>query len=412
MPKYHKIGIVTSLLDLYICKNVFIIILNRKEMKRHFIKSITILMVGSAALTSCKVKGCVDETAYNYDNSAEKDDNSCTYVPTTYLFTDENGNNTVSYSGQTDRLNQLSALSAYAKSGKETILDEQALIDMFENTDGNGNGNFTFTSSKQLADKYFDVDVNNMYVYFDSIANISLNNGRTAAPGVSGTVTSGSSSYLVSSGGIEYAQLIEKTSMGAVFMYQALNGYFGADKMNVDNTSAVDAAAGKHYTKMEHHWDEAFGYIGIESNPELFDNNVFWGKYANGGSANYTSASLLNSFSRGRMAITLDELDERDAAITEISNAWARLCAFKAAYYLGEANDYFINNNNAKYLHALSEAYAFIYNLKFVPEANKSISNTEIEGYLNTLGTDFWNISDVSTTLNTIKSDIQSNYNI
>ena len=54
-------------------------------------------------MNSCKKKGCTDETALNYSTEAKKDDGSCTYftVPTSYTFTDEAGNNTVSYTGQT-----------------------------------------------------------------------------------------------------------------------------------------------------------------------------------------------------------------------------------------------------------------------------------------------------------------------
>ena len=51
-------------------------------------------------VTSCAKKGCMDPTAANYD-SAEKDDGKCDYtydVPSEYVFTDGDGNSTVSYS--------------------------------------------------------------------------------------------------------------------------------------------------------------------------------------------------------------------------------------------------------------------------------------------------------------------------
>ena len=69
-------------------------------------KVLVILTVASLAiLPACKKKGCTDPTATNYDSEAEKDDGSCEHdhdhnhnlnVPDTYVFTDADGNNTVS----------------------------------------------------------------------------------------------------------------------------------------------------------------------------------------------------------------------------------------------------------------------------------------------------------------------------
>ena len=47
--------------------------------------------------------------------NAKTDDGSCEYsynVPTTYEFTDADGNNTVSYSGQTARMDMLSEMTS------------------------------------------------------------------------------------------------------------------------------------------------------------------------------------------------------------------------------------------------------------------------------------------------------------
>ena len=64
-----------------------------------------------ATVMSCKKKGCIDPLALNYDAKAEKNEN-CEYanytVPSTYAFTDANDSSTVSYGGQTDRMDMLS----------------------------------------------------------------------------------------------------------------------------------------------------------------------------------------------------------------------------------------------------------------------------------------------------------------
>ena len=107
------------------------------------------LILLSITITSCKKKGCTDELATNYNSEAKKDDGTCVYdtaptytIPSTYNFEDESGNSTVSYSGQTDRLNQLEELASYAKSGNAAVLDVVILNAMFANTGDNGGGNW------------------------------------------------------------------------------------------------------------------------------------------------------------------------------------------------------------------------------------------------------------------------------
>lgn len=62
--------------------------------------------------------------------------------------------------------------------------------------------------------------------------------------------------------GYDYAQLISKTAMGAVFYNQAVDNYL--DEKLAADTKPNDKAykPGKPYTGKEHVWDEAFGYFG------------------------------------------------------------------------------------------------------------------------------------------------------
>lgn len=131
------------------------------------------------------------------------------------------------------------------KTGTTTVLSYAALTDMFANTGGNGAGNFTFTSTKKLMDKCMTSDTAMFIDYMDSLAIASQSFASTASDGQAGVLTSGTSTYLFAANGIEYTQLIEKGLMGAVFMYQATNVYFGADEMNVDNDAAVDPSSGE-----------------------------------------------------------------------------------------------------------------------------------------------------------------------
>jgi len=371
-----------------------------------------IFVVGSLnMLSSCRKKGCTDQNALNFSSEAKKDDGSCVLLnpPSNYTFTDASGNNTVSYSGQTDRLNQLEELTTYLKSGTTSALDLSATNAMFSNTDGNGSGNFTFTSSKQLKDKCFASDVPLFESYFNEQVTASASFAETASSGQAGTLSSVSSTYLFGSNGMEYAQVIEKGLMGAIFMNQALDVYFSASKMDVDNTLPEDPSGGSYYTAMEHHWDEAFGYFGAPTDfPATTDGLRFWAKYCNAQDANLASNSILmNAFLKGRAAISQQaDLAIRDEAIHTIRIIWEQLAASQAKTYLEQAKSNF-GVDNAKFLHELSEAYAFILCLKYVPLETRVITYSTIDELLTTtIGSDFWSVTlfDLNSAINTLNT--------
>lgn len=379
-------------------------------------KTRTLFLIGLLALTfsSCKKEGCTDPTAANYNENAKKDDGSCTYVfppyivPTTYSFTDGSGNSTVDYSGQTARLDQLSEMVLLMKTGVSTTLDAQALKDMFANTNGNGNGNFSFTSTKQLKDKCFLADQALFETWMDEIAVASASNASTASDGQAGTLTSGTSTYLFDANGREHVQLIEKGLMGAVFLNQALNVYFSAAKMDVDNTTAVNPSNGEYYTTMEHHWDEAFGYFGVGTDFPTTPATQFWGKYCTAQNATLgCNSTMMNNFLTGRAAISADFLDDRDAAIQTIRTTWENISAYQAMTYLNDAVGYF-GTDNAKFLHALSEAYAFAWNLRYAPIETRRMDNAEHTALMAMFNDNFWSMSVAD--LNAIKAAIDAKY--
>ena len=374
-------------------------------------KITTLLFIGSIVFVSCTKEGCTDPSALNYNEDAKKDDGTCTYfslnVPTTYAFTDGT-NSTVSYSGQTDRLNQLSEMITYIKTGATTTLSAAALKDMFNNTGGNGNGNFSFTSTRQLRDKCAPADTALLISYLDSAAVASQSYMNTASPGQAGVLTSGTSSYLFAANGMEYREIFEKSAMGAIILYQATNVYFGSDKMSADNTTPVNSSNGEYYTAMEHHWDEAFGYFGV---PVDFPTNTtgikFWGKYCNSRDAELgCNAIMMNGFKRGRAAISQDALDIRDQEIENIRKMWEKFAAKQAVTYLTGAKSYF-GTDNAKFLHELSEGYGFIYAMKYFPLETRVITYSQIDGLLtNTIGNNFWDVTqaDLTEAINTLNS--------
>jgi hypothetical protein len=377
-----------------------------------------VIAIGSIAFVSCKKKGCTDPLASNYSSEAEKDDGNCTYdpvipvesytTPSTFSFTDGSGNSTVSYSGQTERLDQLSEMVTLMKTGNAAILDAQVLKDMFANTNGDGNGNFSFTSTKQLKNKCFTIDQPLFETFMDNIAAASVDNSTTATDGQAGTLTSGTSTYLFDANGVEQVQVIEKGLMGAVFLNQALNTYFGAGKMDVDNTTAVDPVGGKYYTLMEHHWDEAFGYFGVSTDFPVTVPNRFWGKYCNNQDPSINSnMDMMGQFLKGRAALSANVLTDRDDAIAAIRAEWEDVSAYQAMTYLDGAVGYF-GNDDAKFLHVLSEAFAFAWNLRYAPVETRRMDTAEHAALMAMFNTNFWamSVSDI----NAIKSAIDAKY--
>ncbi|MDX1446485.1 DUF4856 domain-containing protein [Lishizhenia sp.] len=377
-------------------------------------KALLVLIAGAMAFTACKKEGCTDETASNYNEEAKKDDGSCVYIdnspvaPTTYAFTDENDNSTVSYGGQQDRLAQLSEMVAMMKDGVNGPVDAQALQDMFANTGDNGNGNFSFSSSKQLKNKCFANDVAFFEDALDSLALSSQSYNMTAANGQAGLVTNGTKTYLVAANGMEYTQIIEKGLMGAVLMYQANNVYFSDTKMDVDNTTAVDPAAGKYYTAMEHHFDEAFGYFGVDVDFPTTIPDHFWGEYCNSRDTELNSnAVMMDNFLKGRFAITQEDYTARDEAIEAIQVMWEKIAARQAIHYLDAAISNF-GTDDAVYLHTLSEALGFTMCIRYAGQDTRVLTQTELNTILAMYGDNFWDLTLVD--LNNIKAELEAKY--
>lgn len=349
--------------------------------------------------------------------SCDDDTPSVLEVPATYSF-ERDGQSSVSYSGQTDRINHLKEIKSLmgdANAGNQ--ISGQDLTDMYANTNGDGNGNFDFTSTKQLKDKTFQAD---QTLFEDLMADMGLAsvdgaNNVTAESGTAGLLTRQGSgnTILVDEKGHEFTQIIEKGLMGAVFYHQILAVYLSDSRVGdgVDNTEIEE---GKNYTAMEHHWDEAFGYLGV---PVDFKSNwpsdrngeaVFWGNYIRGRDALLGSSDILmDAFKTGRAAIVANDFDTKNEQREIIYAELEKVSAATAIHYinstLGAVGD------DGEYFHALSEAYAFIRALKFSPKA--SFTDAEITQLLKDISDDnlnFWN--STQNGLNNAKNTISTKF--
>jgi hypothetical protein len=299
----------------------------------------------------------------------------------------------VNFSGQTARLDMLDELSAYMKTGNNgAVLDAQKMLNMFENS----NNPFAkvYDPTKKMSDKCFAPDADMLRGYFRTLAENSTSK-VAGKNGTAGVVVSkdGSKKYLCDEKGFEYVQLIEKGIMGAVFYYQATGVYLESDKMSVDNTT-VTAGEG---TKMEHHWDEAFGYFGAPLTfPVTVTGERYHAKYASARNLilNCNEKIMKEGFLKGRAAISAKMLSERDAAIKTVREEWERIIASTAISYLNGGRRDFADD--ALRNHQLSEAIAFIRMLKYNPA--RKITPAQIESIVAKLGGNLYEVTPAQIT--------------
>ena len=333
-------------------------------------KNILLIATGLVfCFTSCKKKGCTDPTATNYDAEAKKDDGSCEYantpnytVPSTYTFTDASGNNTVSYGGQTARMDMLSEMVTYLKTANNdntVTLDAQKLKEMYDNSYTGWSDQNLVGNGKQLKSKTALGDAG-VQAKFEEW----MDSAAAATP-------SNNTEYLQSVTGLEWTQMIEKGLMGACFASQLSSNYL-ANIATDDNTSAVDPTAGKYYTEMEHHWDEAYGYFTDATDYPTNGTDRFWGKYANNSYLEDnlgTATDIATAFRTGRAAIsagyTDDALAQKDIIIAEVK----QMVAGMAIHYLNDVKAKITSGaTQSKLNHSMSEALAFIYGIQFITD--------------------------------------------
>lgn len=360
--------------------------LSKGMMKKNWV-AIGIVVIGLSACKKDDPVVCEDTTTTE----------SLTCETGTYCFL-RDGNSTVSYSGQTARLNQLEELTAYMKTGNtpNTVVDAAVLLDMFSNGDGNGSVHFTAdaaVSGKQLQNKCFLGTLDIYLDYFTALetASMSTVEGSNGTAGVVTSTTNNTKAYLLDENGMEHIQLIEKGLMGDVLYYQAMATYIdGTEAGSYDNVTITDAAEGKYYTEAEHKFDEAFGYFGIPTDfPSNTDGVRFHGKYCNSRDAALGTNTIMDAFLATRAAITGNEdvSTHTDALRTQ----WHRAIVGTALSYLKDAKENI--DDAALKCHELSEARAFIGNLLH-NRTDLALTPAQVQEAYDLLGDNFYETTE------------------
>ena len=347
-------------------------------------------------------------------------------VPYSYEFA-RAGKSTVSFSGQTARLDMADAVYLALKSNtytKEEILemfnDGTGFADESLNTSGKKMGNKTASSplASATVKPLFDAMI------ADYADNVIPNWASDASNGQAGILTDPTRTIRVNAKGHEVDQTFIKGIIGAMAVDQIINNYItpyqldsGTRVQDNDNNVLAD---GKDYTVMEHKWDEGFGYLyGQEADVTRLDlgtsptgNGTTLNKYfkkVNASNQVGMGVTVFNAFKRGRAYIVAKQYDKRDEQAKIIKKELSKLIAYKAIDYLNGYMSKIADGNTADAFHALSEGYGFIMSLQFTNDGTDTpyFSNTEVNAFLASMD-NFWTVEN--STLESIRDEISSKF--
>ena len=348
----------------------------------------------------------------------------CIPVPPTYTF-DRMGQSTVSYGGQTARLQMAIELYGAFSTGSEA-----ELLAMYN--DGVGFSDPSLDASgKKLGNKTAAYHYSSLVKpMFDAMlskqANVvmpAVNAGTIAAPGVAGEYTgAGGRSVKVDEKGFELNQTFIKGLIGALCVDQMVNGYLSPSKLDPADNNPSGLGAGQ-YTTMEHYWDEGFGYLyGLEADetaPTFSGNgSVLLNKYAGkvNTSGDVDMNAVYDALIAGRTAIVNMDYTERDAQGLVARELISKILGVKASDYLrgGAAELGNTNPDMAEVIHDLSEGYGFILSLQFALGADGQylVPKADVDAMLANLeaGNGLWDID--AATLITMADQIDAAFGL
>ena len=349
--------------------------------------------------------------------------------PATYAF-ERNGQSTVSFSGQSARLEMAAELGTWLNTPIKTAADLDAMFN-----DGTGFGNPALAASgKKLGNKTASSSIASSTVkpQFDALivdvtTNVFPNVANDASAGTPGTYTDagGGRTVIINGKGHEINQLFIKGLMGALVCDQIIWGYLSTGKLdggtNVADNDAGTLVDGKSYTTMEHYWDEGFGYLyGLDTDLTTAEvekgssgGDVLVSKYmnkVNTSSLPGISQEIYDAFKHGRAAIVAGAYDVRDEQADIVTTKLSHIIGRKAADYLNSGADKIDAGTWADAHHALSEGWGFILSLQFTKDPNTGspyYSNSEVNSMLSQID-DFWTVAPAD--LRSMASSIESKF--
>ena len=361
----------------------------------------TILLSTVVILSSCSKNSDDDVTLVG-----------CTVenTPMSYVFTND-GNNTVYFGGQSNRLATAKAVYDMLNAGKGSATAVTS-ADITTAIDNANSKLLTKTAENDPNRTHIIEQLNSILDGYAAISSTLADTNIVASAGQAGW----KGSYQLDARGWELDQLYAKMLIGALCLEQ--NAYDYLTKINIidENNNRGYDGDDTYYTKAEHYWDEAFGYTyGMDGDitvPEISGCN-FLGKYLtkhNGidYSQNNWKQDAYDAYKLGRQAIVENCQDEIDRQITVINTTLSNVVAWHAADYLKKSAE---QMGTDKFFHSVSEAWGFVMSLQFTKMANGMplFSHSEVNNMLTTLdaGTNgAWDLE--ATTLTDMAAQIEA----
>lgn len=380
-------------------------------MKKMYLSLITLFAIGCTETETIteivEVEKIVTETVTEVETVTVT--NNVYVLPEEYSFT-RGGVSTVYYTGQTARVGMATELKSAMNNTAKT---KDQIDTMFAS--GTGFTDPTLDASgknvrgKTAASPVASATVKPLFDgWIDEFTNTvapAVTAGTTAASGVAGSYTEadGSRTVKVTAKGFELNQVFSKGLIGALQVDQIVNNYLSFSKLDgarEDNDAGIygykNDQAENYITKMEHYWDEGFGYLyGLDSQfkPGLGDAatgrdtanlNYYLNKVNSQSNEEGISDKIYNAFIAGRAAIVNKDYTERDKQAGIVSAEISKVVGYKAQSYLVDGAEDITNGDWADALHALSEAYGFILGLQFTKDSsgNPYMTNDEVNDLL------------------------------
>jgi hypothetical protein len=349
-------------------------------------------------------------------------------IPSTYSF-NRGGATTVSYGGQSSRLEMATELSSDLNKEDKTKAGLDSMFNLglgFNNSalgeSGKKIGNKTASSSKasSTVKPMFDALID------DVTTNVfpAVRAATDASAGVAGIYTDpgdGGRTVKINAKGHEINQLFTKGLMGALVCDQIIWGYLTKGKLdggtNIADNNAGTVVEGKNYTTMEHYWDEGYGYLyGLEPDDltsAIEGSDVLVSKYlkkVDGSSLPGIAQELYDAFKHGRAAIVAGDYTVRDEQAEIVKTKLSQIIGRKAADYLNSGAGKIEDGKWADAHHALSEGWGFILSLQFTknPTTGEPYYTTaEVNAMLAEMD-DFWTVAPAA--LKSMASGIETKF--
>lgn len=353
-------------------------------------------------------------------------------TPYSTLFVDSEGVTTVDSIEGNTRLKMFQAINYYSSSAvtAKAHIDAVKLKNMFSNTGNpftdistssvvvtgaqlNASGlqlkNVTASSRPTAEAEAVRAKIESLFTEID-VASTSIN--TTASAGVAGKI----GSYLLDAKGIETAQIIQKSLIGALQLDYISNVLLD-EGLQADNHTML---AGKNYTQREHNWDVAYSLLTLNpiyllgatdqtrTSLEFAAGSYIW-EY---NKANY--AKFHTAFLTGRVAIVNNDNAKLNEQATFIRTEFEIAVARAAIGYLEKwktAEATTTNPVEAVRAHAIGEGVGFIYSLRFASKhgADAAFSDTILTNLLGSTN-GFWDLDN--TKINAASDAIKAKFNL